>query len=170
MDYLLNVNQVNTITITATDEAGNMVSQEIVVEHQHLKDPGDEFDWGLVILLVGIILLALAIFVGWRRLSAHEEEQEIEVEEEEVLAPAAMPEVEEELELEEEEEEILIEEDDEEIHELTPPEERPRTDTSRPAYEGAEEEVTIEIDEKDLEEKDAEGDVEADELEQEEGI
>jgi hypothetical protein len=181
VDYLLDVNSPNTITIVATDAAGNEETWTGTVEHNHLPDDkGDTFDWGLLILVVGLILLAIAIILGRKRLSAVEEEQEIRVEEDEVLAPAALPEVEEEEEEieeeeedllidEEEEEDLLIDEEDEEVHELTPPSERPRTDTSRPAYESSEE-VTIEIDEKDLEEKDAEADVEADESEQEEGI
>jgi hypothetical protein len=175
IDYLLDVNNANTITIVATDAAGNEQTWTQTVAHKHIDEgPGETFDWGLLILVVGLILLAIAIFAGWKRLSAVEEQQEIVVEEDEVLAPAAMPEVEEE---EEEEEEELDEEDDllideeeeEEVHELTAPSERPRTDTSRPTAE-AHDEVTIEIDEKDLEEKDADADVDADESEQKEGI
>ena len=144
----------------------------MVVTHKHLKDVAESsFDMGLLILVVGLIFLALAIFVGWKRLSAVEEQQELRtVEEEEVLAPTAMPEVEEEEEEEEmDEDEDLLVDEDEEVHELTPPGERPRTDTSRPTHETSDE-VTIEIDEKDLEEKDADADVDADESEQEEGI
>ncbi len=168
-DYLLDVNTVNTITVTAEDTAGNEATWQETVEHKHFRDVGDEgFDIGIVILVVGLILLALAIYLGRRRLASIEEEQELRtVEEDEVLAPAAMPEVEEEE--EDLEDEVLVDEDEEKVFELTPPEERPRTDTSRRGP-VAMDEVTIEIDEKDLEEKDAESDVDADESEQEEGI
>jgi len=174
IDYLLNVNAANTIVITAVDAAGNEAVWEETVTHKHLPDEvSDTFDWGLLILVVGLILLAIVIFVGWKRLSTVEEQQEMVVEEDQVLAPAAMPEVEEEEEEidDEEDEDLLVDdEEEEEVHELTPPSERPKTDTSRPAADTPDEEVTIEIDEKDLEEKDAEGDVDADESEQKEGI
>jgi hypothetical protein len=176
IEHLLNVNRENIITITATDAAGNVATYDITVTHKHFSGAAEStFDWGLLILVVGIILLVIAIFLGWRRLSEVEEAQEIEVEEEEVLAPAAMPELDEEEveeEDEEEDEEIVVdeEEDEELVHELTPPGERPKTETSRPAYESSDEEVTIEVEEKDLDEKDADADVEADELDQEEGI
>jgi hypothetical protein len=174
IDHLLNVNTANTITITGEDAAGNVATWNQTVTHKHFKPKeSGSFDMGLLILVIGLIFLALAILVGWKRLSSVEEQQELRtVEEDEVLAPAAMPEVEEEEEeeeMDEDEEEDLLVDDDEEIHELTAPEERPRTDTSRPAYETSDE-VTIEIDEKELEEKDADADVDADESEQKEGI
>lgn len=167
-DYLLDVNTLNTVTVTAQDAAGNTATWEQVVKHEYLDPKGDEgFDMGIIILVVGLILLALAIYLGRRRLASMEEEQELRtVEEEEVLAPTAMPEVEEEEE-EDLDEEVLV--DEEEVHELTPPGERPKTDTSRRTQESMDE-VTIEIEEKELEEKDAESDVDADESEQEEGI
>ena len=52
------------------------------------------------------------------------------------------------------------------MHELSPPEERPRTETSRPDS-GPSEDVTIEIEEKDLEEKDADAEIGADDTDQE---
>ena len=169
IDHTLTVNAPNTITIMAEDVAGNEVTLEQVVHHKY-TDPGDSdgFDIGILILVVGLIFLAIALLVGWKRLTAVEERQEIVVEEDEVLAPAMMPEVEEEETMVDEEEEIIVDEE-EEIHELTPPGERPRTDASRPVSEPSDE-VTIEIDEKDLEEMDADADVDADESEQEEGI
>jgi hypothetical protein len=169
-DYLLDVNTLNTLTVTAQDAAGNTATWEQEVKHEYLDPKGDEgFDMGIIILVVGLILLALAIYLGRRRLASMEEEQELRaVEEEEVLAPTAMPEVEEEEE-EDLEDEVLVDEDEEEVFELTAPGERPKTDTSRRTKESMDE-VTIEIDEKDLEEKDAESDVDADESEQEEGI
>jgi hypothetical protein len=179
VDHQMIVKSANSIVIVAEDAAGNTASWNETVTHEIMKDPGDEtIDMGFIILIVGMVVLVIAILVGYRRLNKAEEAQEMRyVEEDEVLAPAAMPEVEEEEELEEEEEEleeeeeIVIDEEDEEIHELTPPGERPRTDTSRPISEPEpSEEVTIEIDEKDLEEKDAEADAEADESEQEEVI
>ncbi|MCK5252051.1 MAG: hypothetical protein KAQ96_03845, partial [Thermoplasmata archaeon] len=167
IDHTLTVLEDNSITITAEDVAGNEATWEETVLHKYIGDESDEgFDIGILILVVGLIFLAIALLVGWKRLTAVEERQEIVVEEDEVLAPAMMPEVEEEETMVDEEEEIMADEE-EEIHELTPPGERPRTDASRPVSEPSDE-VTIEIDEKDLEEKDA--DVEADESEQREEI
>ncbi|MCJ2541172.1 MAG: hypothetical protein LN414_07885, partial [Candidatus Thermoplasmatota archaeon] len=170
IDHTLTVNAENSITITAEDVAGNEATWEQTVLHDYIDD-GDEdgFDIGILILVVGLIFLAIALLVGWKRLTAVEERQEIVVEEDEVLAPAMMPEVEEEETMVDEEEEIVVDEEEEEVHELTPPGERPRTDASRPVSEPSDE-VTIEIDEKDLEEKDADADVEADESEQREEI
>jgi len=161
-DFPLTLKSVNAVTITAESAAGNVAQWEISVKHEFTTaENGEGFDWGLLILVVGIILLAIVIFIGYRRLTAAEQRMEIrEVEEEEVLAPTMMPEVEEDLAEEEEEEE------EEEVHELTAPPERPRTGTSRPVSEPSEE-VTIEIEEKDLGEMDADADVDADESEQE---
>ncbi len=176
LEYAINVNEVNSITIVATDAAGNEVTWEDDIRHQYLKAKEDEgFNWGWLILILGLILLVFAIVAGWYRLGKAEPEMEMrEVEDEEVMAPAAMPEVEEEdLEEEEEdeedlegeeEEEVIVEE--EEVHELTPPPERPRTETSRPTA-APTDEVTIEVEEKDLEEKDADAEIGADDTDQE---
>jgi hypothetical protein len=174
LDYSLNVNENNPIVITAVDVAGNEATWEETVKHAFFSGVEDEgFSWGYVVLILGLILLIFAIIAGWWRLGKTEPEMEMrDVEEDEVLAPAAMPEVEEEVEVEEdleeeeEEEEIVIDEEEEEVHELAPPDERPKTETSRPDS-GPSEDVTIEIDEKDLEEKDADAEIGADDTDQE---
>ncbi|NOQ54202.1 MAG: hypothetical protein GQ558_06320, partial [Thermoplasmata archaeon] len=193
LDYSLNVNENNPIVITAVDVAGNEATWEETVRHAFFSGVEEEgFSWGYVILILGLILLIFAIIAGWWRLGKTEEEMEMrEVEDDEVLAPAAMPEVKQEVDLEEEpdieeeeeeivideeeEEEIVVEEEEEEeivveeeeeVHELSPPEERPKTETSRPDS-GPSEDVTIEIDEKDLEEKDADAEIGADDTDQE---
>ena len=180
LDYSLNVNEYNPIVITAVDAAGNEATWNETVKHVFFKGVEDEgFSWGYVVLILGLILLIFAIIAGWWRLGKTEPEMEMRaVEEEDVLAPAAMPEVKEEEDLEEEEEEekIVIDEEEEEeeilideeeeVHELAPPPERPRTETSRPDS-GPSEDVTIEIDEKDLEEKDADAEIGADDTDQE---
>ena len=170
LDYSLNVKVTNAITITAVDKAGNEASWNENIIHTFIKEADAEgFSWGYLVLILGLVLLIFAIVAGWWRLSKTTPEMEMRaVEEDEVLAPAAMPEVEEEedLEDEEEEEEIVIDEEEEEVHELAPPTERPRTETSRPDS-GPSEDVTIEIDEKDLEEKDADAEIGADDTDQE---
>jgi len=174
MDYSMNVNEVNSIEVTVVDVAGNEATWDETVKHAFFPPVEDDgFSWGYVVLILGLVLLIFAIIAGWWRLGKTEPEMEMrDVEDDEVLAPAAMPEVEEEEDLEEEEEEeeeeevVIEEEEEEEVHELAPPTERPRTETSRPDS-GPSEDVTIEIDEKELEEKDADAEIGADDTDQE---
>jgi hypothetical protein len=194
-EYSLTVNAANSVVVTAIDMAGNERSETWNMDHKIASPPEEDgFEIGWVILFLGLIILIIAIAVGFRMVSSRQETVQMdEVEEEEVLAPAELPDVEEEVEedleeeleedleeeleedldedleedLEDEEVEIEVEVDDEEeVHELTPPSERPKTEVSRTPAAPAEAPMPEE-DDKDLEDRDADADIGADETDQE---
>jgi hypothetical protein len=178
-EMALAVKTTNSVEVVVKDAAGNEESWSDSVSHKYIPPEEDEgFEWGWLILIIGLIILIICIAIGYRMVTAEQAEVEMpEVEEEEVLAPAELPEVEEEEDLEEDLEEELEEEDEgveieveeeeeEEVHEITAPSERPRTSASRP--EGAAMDAPPpEIDDKDLEDRDADADIGADETDQE---
>jgi hypothetical protein len=169
----LAVKTTNNVEVVAKDTAGNDVTWTDSISHKFLPPEDDEgFEWGWMVLALGLIVLVIAIAIGMRMVSRDQPVVTMpEVEEEEVLAPAELPEVEEDLEedLDEDEDdgvEIEVDEEEEEIHELTAPAERPKTGVSRPESAPMESEMP-EIEDKDLEDRDAEADLGADEIDQE---
>ena len=183
-----NVDGVNPLTVSAVDMAGNNVTWERNITHETIgEDTADEFEWGLIILIMGLIILIVMVLVGTIlvRRSVGTVEPMPEVDEDEVLAPAEMPEVDEGLDedLEEEEEEDLEEEEDEDedlvvgddledeedeeekVFTVSAPA-RPKTDSRRPKP-AAKEVPKPEEEEKDLSEKDADAEAGADETDQE---
>ena len=178
----LTANAKNTVKITAVDAAGN---EKVVtyqdVQHRYASDKADEgFEAGWALLIIGLIILLLAIVIGYLLVSragpgvAEPEEKEAE------LAPAPMPE----LEVEEEEEEEKEKAPEapkpagEEVHEVkvpvaeaaaaAPAPARPKTTAPRrPVPVTPKEAPKPEAEDKDLDEKDAESDLEAEESDQE---
>ena len=177
----LTANAKSTVTITAVDAAGN---EKVVtyqdVQHRYSSGTSDDgFKAGWALLIIGLIILLLAIVIGYMLVSragpgvAEPEAKEAE------LAPAPMPE----LEVEEEEEEELEKAPEapkpegEEVHEVkapvaaasaAPTPARPKTTAPRrPVPVPSKEAPKPEAEDKDLDEKDAESDLEAEESDQE---
>jgi len=178
-EMALAVKTSNPVEVTAKDAAGNEVDWSVTVSHKYTPPEADEgFELGWLILIIGLIILVICIAIGYRMVTYEQPEVEMpEVYEEEVLAPAELPEVEEEelededegVEIEVEEEEDLeeeLEDEDEEVHEITAPSERPRTSASRRET-SAVEATMPEMEDKDLEDRDADADIGADETDQE---
>ena len=182
----ITANSKSTVTITAVDAAGNerVVTYQDVQHRYASGDKGEGFKVGWALLVLGLVILLLAIAIGYMlvsRAGPGVAEPEGKAEE---LAPAPMPELEVEEEDEEEEEELVApkpvegkpEIGGEEVHEVkapvaaaaAPAPARPRTTVPRrPVPTPAKVAPKPEAGDKALDEKGAESDLEAEESDQE---